>query len=322
MPRRSAGEGPVIRKDRRDYDASGISTGRHPAMQGRPDPARRQAGPARRQPGNRGRGRADRPCACVCRQRGPAVPGQGEPEIFSSCRRRRRPVAPRGARLDPGAGRAVRAAPATGICPSGFPPGPGLSAMRTAPLTPGELAHIPEFVDKWTRIGLSTTPVDHVEAERALCRLYAASGLAEPAVVWAPCPMTAMLSAIVYTAIRVTGREDEAGDKQALAAIVERIIHFALIAIIPAEAHRRMQLAVERTVASALRLGIGNSSGFDAVFAIYDWRRAGLDRVSETALAPALRKRLRALLFEPVRTGVSSLRGLGGPALDAVGGGG
>ncbi len=190
--------------------------------------------------------------------------------------------------------------------------------MRTAPLTPGELAHIPEFVDKWTRIGLSTTPVDHVEAERALCRLYAASGLAEPAVVWAPCPMTAMLSAIVYTAIRVTGREDEAGDKQALAAIVERIIHFALIAIIPAEAHRRMQLAVERTVASALRLGIGNSSGFDAVFAIYDWRRAGLDRVSETALAPALRKRLRALLFEPVRTGVSSLRGLVGPALDAV----
>src|SRR5260221_8721 len=190
--------------------------------------------------------------------------------------------------------------------------------MRTAPLTAGELAPIPDFIDKWTRIGLSTVPVDHVKAEPALCQLYAAAGLAEPAVVWAPCPMTAMLSAIVYSAIRATGREADARDRQALAAIVERMIRFALIATIPGEMHRRMRSGVEMTVQSALRLGLGNGSGFDAVFAIYDWRGARLDHVPDKTLAPALRKRLRALLFEPVCTGVRSLRALVEPPLRAI----
>src|SRR5260221_13903752 len=190
--------------------------------------------------------------------------------------------------------------------------------MRTAPLTAGELAPIPDFIDKWTRIGLSTVPVDHVKAEPALCRLYAAAGLAEPAVVWAPCPMTAMLSAITYTAIRATGREADARDRQALAAIVERMIRFALIATIPGEMHRRMRSGVEMTVQSALRLGLENGSGFDAVFAIYDWRRGRLDHVPDKTLAPALRKRLRALLFEPVCTGVRSLRAFVEPPLRAI----
>jgi hypothetical protein len=191
--------------------------------------------------------------------------------------------------------------------------------MRTAPLTPGELARIPEFIEHWTRIGLSTTPVEHPQAERALCRLYTAAGLAEPAVVWASCPMTAMLSAIVYTAIRATGREAEVRNERALAAIVDRIIRYALIAIIPASAHRRIGSAVEAVVASALRLGASNDSGFDAVFAINDARRAALDRRLAAALAPALQKRLRALLLEPIRLGpVWGLRAILESALNAV----
>ena len=131
--------------------------------------------------------------------------------------------------------------------------------------------------------------------------------------------MTAMLSAIVYTAIRATGREAEADDKKALAGMVDRIIRFALIAIIPPSAHRRIGLGVEEVVASALRLGVRDNSRFDAVFAINDARRAALDRVLEAALAPALQKRLRALLIEPIRTGpVWSLRAILESALNAV----
>jgi hypothetical protein len=70
----------------------------------------------------------------------------------------------------------------------------GIDRDANSAASPDELARIPEFIDKWTRIGLSTIPVDYPRAERALCRLYAGAGLAEPAVVWAPCPMTAMLS--------------------------------------------------------------------------------------------------------------------------------
>jgi hypothetical protein len=69
--------------------------------------------------------------------------------------------------------------------------------MRARRLTSAERAHIPEFIEKWTRVGLSTKPVDHQQAKRALCQLYASAGLAEPRIVWAPCPMTALLSAIV-----------------------------------------------------------------------------------------------------------------------------
>src|SRR5260221_13272501 len=86
------------------------------------------------------------------------------------------------------------------------PAGCGTERMRTAPLTAGELAPIPDFIGKWIRIGLSAVPGDHARAEPAPCRLYTAAGLAEPAVVWAPCPLTAMLSALTYTAVRPTGR--------------------------------------------------------------------------------------------------------------------
>ena len=77
--------------------------------------------------------------------------------------------------------------------------------MRATRLTPAELARTPEFIQHWIRISLSATPIDHQQAERVLGRLYAAAGLTAPRVVWAPCPMTAMLSAIVYTAIRNSG---------------------------------------------------------------------------------------------------------------------
>ena len=189
--------------------------------------------------------------------------------------------------------------------------------MRAKPLGAAELAQIPEFVERWTRIGLSTTPIDHEAAEPTLHRLYAAAGLTPPQIVWAPCPMTAVLSAIVYTGIRASGREAEAGHRGGLANIVDRITRYALITTVPASAHRRIRAHVEDAVAAALACDAG--SGFDAVCLINDARRAALDRVLKTSLAPALRKRLRALVIEPVRTGpVRFLRTLVEPARISV----
>src|SRR5947199_7063324 len=158
----------------------------------------------------------------------------------------------------------------------------------------------PNF-ERWTRIGLATTPIEHEAAETALCRLYAGSGLAAPQIVWAPCPMTALLSAVVYTGIRATGREADARDRSVLAGMVERITHFALLATTPASAHRGLRRSVEETVAAALGFATPSDRAFDAVFAIEDRRRATLDRVLEKSLAPVLRKQLGALVIEPVR---------------------
>src|SRR4051794_9639705 len=191
--------------------------------------------------------------------------------------------------------------------------------MRAKPLTPEELARIPEFVERWSRIGLATAPIDHTAAELAIARLYAAAWLAAPRIVWAPCPLTAQLGAIVYTAIRATGREAEASDRKVLAGIVERMIQFALLATSPASAHRGQRRAVEEAVATALQFATPCSGGFDAVYLIEDARRAGLDRVVASALAPVLRKQLRQVVMEPVRAGpVRLLRWLVQPALNAV----
>jgi hypothetical protein len=183
--------------------------------------------------------------------------------------------------------------------------------MRASRLTPAQNARVPEFVQHWIGIGLSAAAIDHAEAEPALARLYAAAGLAAPRIVWTGCPLTAMLSASAYTAIRRVGREAAAGDRRALGQIA--------VATIPATAHRRIELGVEAAVATALGFGDAVGDGFAAAQAIQDARRALLDRVLEASLEPGLQGRLQMLLIEPIRRGIRPLCALVERALDRVG---
>lgn len=47
-------------------------------------------------------------------------------------------------------------------------------------LTAEQTAKMPEYVKKWTDIGLSTEPVDFDKAKAAICQAYKLAGLAEP----------------------------------------------------------------------------------------------------------------------------------------------
>jgi len=85
--------------------------------------------------------------------------------------------------------------------------------MRDTPLTSDERARLPEFITHWARIGLSAQPIEHSAAERAIAALYAWAGLPKPRIVWAPCPMTALLSLILYSRLRHRGRAE--GSRQA-----------------------------------------------------------------------------------------------------------
>ena len=80
--------------------------------------------------------------------------------------------------------------------------------MRDTPLTLDERARLPEFIMHWARIGLSAQPIEHSAAERAIAALYAWAGLPKPRIVWAPCPMTALLSLILYSRLRHRGRAE------------------------------------------------------------------------------------------------------------------
>jgi hypothetical protein len=194
--------------------------------------------------------------------------------------------------------------------------------MRADRLATAERALIPEFIGKWTAIGLSTTPVDHQQAERALCRLYASAGLIEPRIIWAPCPLTAILSAIVYTKIRVSGQENKARDDKVLTQIAERITQRALTGAAAPLVHRPMRLAVERAVMAALSLTSRIWSGFDPAMAINQARRAAFDRVLNRSLDDSLHQRLHTKLVTPIRAGLAMLSGLLQPALTLVAYGG
>src|SRR5205085_3344357 len=112
----------------------------------------------------------DRPCARVRAETGQSIPGEEDPAILSADWQSRRPAPSRGAPSDTGAGGVLRAAPAAGVCPALGAPGPGLTPMRAKPLSATELAQIPEFVERWTQIGLSTTPIDREAADPILHR--------------------------------------------------------------------------------------------------------------------------------------------------------
>lgn len=58
-------------------------------------------------------------------------------------------------------------------------------------LTPEQLAAVPEFRDKWFKIGTSTQPADRPKAEAALTKMYAAIGRERPTFLWCDSPLTA-----------------------------------------------------------------------------------------------------------------------------------
>jgi len=61
-------------------------------------------------------------------------------------------------------------------------------------LTPAQIARFPEFVDKWTRIGLSTEPADRARAEAGIELAYKVAGLYAPKIVWCGSPLSNALT--------------------------------------------------------------------------------------------------------------------------------
>ena len=70
----------------------------------------------------------------------------------------------------------------------------------TQELTPAQRARFPEFVSRWTDIGLCTAAADRPRAEAAIRAMYAAAKLSPPHVVWCGSPLSQGLTrAIVRT---------------------------------------------------------------------------------------------------------------------------
>lgn len=184
--------------------------------------------------------------------------------------------------------------------------------MRTAPLSAAELAPVAEFIEKWTAIGLSTEPIDRDWAERALACFYELAGLAEPWVVWAPCPVSALLSAAVYAAAGSGEAYSEIRDRDDLARLVDRVTRFGLI--VPREhlAYERLRDTIGRVVGRALRLRAVTASGCNpALLLPVSSAFSAASRAARYApIDPTLEKCLATLIAEPVDA--ASQEGFGG----------
>ena len=62
--------------------------------------------------------------------------------------------------------------------------------MKIDRLTKEQEDRFPEFIAKWTDIGLSTAPADRPRAERAIAEMYAGAGLKLPRIVWCGSPLS------------------------------------------------------------------------------------------------------------------------------------
>src|SRR3990167_3257583 len=68
-------------------------------------------------------------------------------------------------------------------------------------LTDAQKARFPEFVDKWTQIGLSTEPANRPMADEAIRKMYAIAGLESPKIVWCSSPLAnGLTQQIIVTA--------------------------------------------------------------------------------------------------------------------------
>jgi hypothetical protein len=76
-------------------------------------------------------------------------------------------------------------------------------------ISPEQSACIPEWVDKWTRIGLSTEPTDFDKAERAVRATYALIGLEPPKIVL--CVASPKAAIVTVLAILLKQFEDSPG---------------------------------------------------------------------------------------------------------------
>ena len=63
--------------------------------------------------------------------------------------------------------------------------------MKIELLTAEQIAKFPDFIEKWTKIGLSTEPADRPKAEAAIREMYGIAGLPPPKkIIWCGSPLS------------------------------------------------------------------------------------------------------------------------------------
>ena len=76
-------------------------------------------------------------------------------------------------------------------------------------LTAEQKTRFAEFINKWTKIGLSTAPADRVKAEQGINQIYAIAGLKAPKIIWCTSPLANGLTRAVIKEMRKKSKRED-----------------------------------------------------------------------------------------------------------------
>lgn len=119
-------------------------------------------------------------------------------------------------------------------------------------LTPAQMARFPEFVEKWTTIGLSTEPADRVHAEQGVRLAYHAANLPAPhKIVWCGSPLSQGLTRYIVQ----HAHEEDVG------ASVRASVETSVEASVWASVRDSVRANVQASVWDSVRASVGDSVG-------------------------------------------------------------
>jgi hypothetical protein len=188
-------------------------------------------------------------------------------------------------------------------------------------LTPAQIARFPEFVEKWTKIGLDTAPADRGRAESAIRLMYGRAKLIPPKIVWCGSPLgNALVRACIGEIENNIGESVPASVRSSIWESVSENVHTDVWN----SAQKNVRVNVEANINDNVDASIWNSvraSIEDGVWesvweSVQDNIQARISTGVQKSVGKSVRGSIRTSVGKSVRDNVSAY--VYGRALDSV----
>jgi len=174
---------------------------------------------------------------------------------------------------------------------------------RVRKMTTAEAAQMPEWVAKWTRIGLSTERADRPMFEAAVAACYRYSELSMPrTIVWAPCPIVVAYAGSIATA--VLRRLGQSGDS--VGARVDAGVNDSVGASVGARVEDSVRASVNASVGARVDASVNASVGASVGARVEDSVRASVNASVGARVEDSVRASVGASVGASVDAGVGA----------------
>jgi hypothetical protein len=178
-------------------------------------------------------------------------------------------------------------------------------------LTQEQKDRFPEFVKKWTDIGLSTRPADRQKAEQAVKNLYKLAELKEPKIFWLSDPLKgSQASMAFYLSIEVLKTIDFNQFKDVKNSAVDSAVNSAVDSAVYSAVDSAVSSAVDSAVDSAVSSAVDSavsSAVYSAVSsAVYSAVSSAVDSAVSSAVYSAVYSAVNSAVNSAVDSAVDS----------------